>query len=422
MRRDQRDDQDDFANLSPSLLPQRASLRESPGRPRRGAVLGGVLREPVPVELHLGVPPRAAALVSRVDDGRPGARRPLRAAAARRLRWNGRGLSVPRSHHRQAGGGQGALDLRPTSAARFEREATVLSSVGHPAIVGYVAHGAMPTGERYLVMEWLEGEDLAACLTHRRLTLAETLVLGARIGEALGALHALGIVHRDVKPGNIFLVGGDVAQVKLLDLGLARSGEMTNLTPGAGGLVGTLGYLAPEQARSEPSIDGRADVFSLGCVLFKCLTGTPAFAGEGMMALLANILFQEAPRPPRPLPRGPHRARRAHRPDAGQAAGPAPGRRIRGRRGAPGARRRAGPDSRGRRGRRDDRARSGERRHGHRAFDLRGPRRREQHSLQRRDTPAAPPHLAARRRPRLGGEEPCRRGSGARCTSRHGPC
>jgi eukaryotic-like serine/threonine-protein kinase len=184
--------------------------------------------------------------------------------------------------------------LDPIASARFEREATVMASFRHFGIVAHVAHGTIPTGEQYLVMEWLEGEDLAARLARRRLTIAETLAFGARIGEALGAMHARGFVHRDVKPANIFLVGGDVVEAKVIDLGLAWSGELTRLTD-AGGLVGTMSYLAPEQARGETAVDARADVFSLGCVLFECLTGAAVFAAEGMMPLLTKILHEEAP-------------------------------------------------------------------------------------------------------------------------------
>jgi serine/threonine protein kinase len=185
--------------------------------------------------------------------------------------------------------------LASTASARFEREATVMASFRHSGIVRHVAHGSMPAGEPYLVMEWLEGEDLAARLARRRLTVVETLAFGACVGEGLGAMHARGFVHRDVKPANMFLVGGDVAQAKVIDLGLAWSGELTRLTD-AGGLVGTLSYIAPEQARGDASIDARADVFSLGCVLFECLTGATVFRAEGMMGLLTKILHEEAPR------------------------------------------------------------------------------------------------------------------------------
>jgi serine/threonine protein kinase len=90
-------------------------------------------------------------------------------------------------------------------ARRFAAEAEVLASLDHPAIVRHVAHGISPRGEPFLVMEWLEGEDLARCLDHRVLTVDEVIVLGRRIASGLAAAHALGVVHRDIKPSNLFL-------------------------------------------------------------------------------------------------------------------------------------------------------------------------------------------------------------------------
>ncbi|MFT3776271.1 MAG: protein kinase [Minicystis sp.] len=182
----------------------------------------------------------------------------------------------------------------PTGAARLSREARALAQFDHPAIVRHVADGLTPEHEPYLVMEWLDGEDLAALLARRRLTVAETLALGARVAGALGAMHARAIVHRDVKPSNVFLVGGDVTQAKVLDLGLARPDDHTQLTQ-TGAFVGTLGYMAPEQARAGQAVDARADVFSLGCVLFRCVTGTAAFEAEKVMAILAKILLEKPP-------------------------------------------------------------------------------------------------------------------------------
>jgi eukaryotic-like serine/threonine-protein kinase len=184
-------------------------------------------------------------------------------------------------------------EARASDPVRFEREAGILASLDHPGIVKYVSFGVTCTSS-YLAMEWLEGEDLSACLARRRLTVFETLKLGAGVGDALGALHARGIVHRDIKPGNIFLVGKDVRRPKVLDLGLARISGVVPLTK-AGTLLGTLGYVAPEQAQCERQLDARADVFSLGCVLFKCLTGTCAFAGDNLLALVQQILHAPAP-------------------------------------------------------------------------------------------------------------------------------
>src|SRR5262249_48965914 len=156
-------------------------------------------------------------------------------------------------------------------------------------IVRYVAHGAMPTGEAYLAMEWLEGEDLRSRLAREGLTLEESITLAIRVAEALGAAHAHAIVHRDLKPTNLFLRGRQVEDVKLLDFGIAQLGGGTRMTR-TDMLLGTPGYMAPEQARSGQIVDARADVFSLGCVLFECLTGKPAFSGDHLMAVLAKIL------------------------------------------------------------------------------------------------------------------------------------
>lgn len=105
---------------------------------------------------------------------------------------------------------------------RFEREASALAELVHPGIVGYVAHGATATGQPFLAMEWLAGEALDTRLERGTLTVEEALTLGRTVATALGAAHARGLVHRDVKPANIFLVDGDVARAKLVDFGLTR--------------------------------------------------------------------------------------------------------------------------------------------------------------------------------------------------------
>jgi eukaryotic-like serine/threonine-protein kinase len=179
--------------------------------------------------------------------------------------------------------------------ARFEREAQVLADLDHPHIVRYVAHGNTPPDEAYLVMEWIEGEDLGRRLGRGRLAVDATLALGARVASALREAHAHGVIHRDVKPTNLFLPGSEVARVKVLDFGIARLSSMPRATQ-AGTVLGTPGYLPPEQARGEDVLDPRADMFSLGCVLFECVTGTPAFAGQHLPAILAKILFEPAPR------------------------------------------------------------------------------------------------------------------------------
>ncbi len=182
-----------------------------------------------------------------------------------------------------------------TDEARFEQEAQVLSELRHPSIVGYVAHGLTGAGEPYLAMEWLDGEDLFRRLLRGPLTVGETVALGQRMAAGLAEAHARGIVHRDVKPSNILLREGRPELATMLDFGIAQLDELPRVTQ-AGAIVGTLGYMAPEQARSGQVLDASADVFSLGCVLFKCLTGSPAFGGSHASAVLAKILFEEAPR------------------------------------------------------------------------------------------------------------------------------
>jgi serine/threonine protein kinase/tetratricopeptide (TPR) repeat protein len=183
----------------------------------------------------------------------------------------------------------------PRDAERFRREAQMLAELSHPRVVRYVAHGVTPANRPYLAMEWLEGEELAERLATRGVSIAEAVTIAKRVAEGLGVLHAKGFVHRDVKPSNLFLLGGDPAKVKVLDLGIARSTNPTRVATKSGIAVGTPGYMAPEQARGARDLDARVDVFALGCVLFECLTGRAAFVGDNMAALLAKILLEPSP-------------------------------------------------------------------------------------------------------------------------------
>jgi len=178
---------------------------------------------------------------------------------------------------------------------RFAREARILSEVNDPRIVRYVADGTLVTGDRYLAMEWLDGHDLHQRLRNGRLSAAESVKLCIEISDVLGMLHEKGVLHRDLKPSNVFLVGHDLNQIKLLDFGVAQVEASTRMT-GTGTLVGTFGYMAPEQANGTKDIDARVDVFALGCVLFECIAGEPAFDGTHPMAILTKILFGDAPR------------------------------------------------------------------------------------------------------------------------------
>ncbi|HET6149010.1 MAG TPA: protein kinase [Polyangia bacterium] len=177
---------------------------------------------------------------------------------------------------------------------RFGQEAEVLAELSHPAVVRYVAHGSTPLGEHYLAMEWLEGQNLSDRLAGGALTIAESVDLGRRVAGALASAHRRGIVHRDIKPSNLFLPGNHLEEAKLLDFGMARRLFDPRRITEAGGIMGTPMYMAPEQARGENEIDARADIFSLGCVMFECLTGQPPFTGPTAMAVLAKICLDES--------------------------------------------------------------------------------------------------------------------------------
>ena len=205
--------------------------------------------------------------------------------------------TVYRAHDRASGAAVALKIVRAPddqADARFERETAALAELSHPGIVRYVAHGFTAIGERYLAMELLSGVTLADRLEGGALGVHDALVVGRGVAAALGAAHAKGLVHRDVKPGNVFLEGGSVSRVKVLDFGLARGPGGPAVTR-AGTLLGTPSYMAPEQVRGALAIDARADVFALGALLFECLTGAPTFAGGSTEAVLTRVLLEQPP-------------------------------------------------------------------------------------------------------------------------------
>lgn len=181
--------------------------------------------------------------------------------------------------------------------ARFEREADLLGELAHPHVVRFVSRGRTADGTAFFAMEWLEGEDLAQRLARKPLSKLEAVEVAGATAGALAVAHARGIVHRDVKPSNIFLVDGDAARAKVVDFGIARWTRSARALTMQGSALGTPGYMAPEQARGEPAVDARADVFALGCVLFECLTGRPAFVADNLVGLLARVLLDLVPAP-----------------------------------------------------------------------------------------------------------------------------
>jgi tetratricopeptide (TPR) repeat protein len=183
----------------------------------------------------------------------------------------------------------------PSGVDRFEGEIQALMTLSHEAIVRYADHGTTPDGAPYLVTEWIEGGSLDDRLLERGLDLDETIALVRRLLEALTHLHGRGVVHRDVKPSNVMLPGGEPQAAKLVDFGLARVRGARALT-GTGMRLGTTQYMAPEQVLSARHVDGRADVFALGCVMFECITGRRAFAGDDDVGVIARIVLDRAPR------------------------------------------------------------------------------------------------------------------------------
>ena len=184
----------------------------------------------------------------------------------------------------------------PQDAERFTREAQLLCELRHPGIVEYLAHGVTRDGQPYLAMEWLDGEDLSRHLARGALRLADSLTLLRLTASALAVAHQRGILHRDLKPSNLFLRDGEVEGVAILDFGLARRREFSHAITGTGVVSGTPAYMAPEQARGERDLSPAVDVFSLGCVLFECLTGRRAFVADQVVGVLAMILFTEPPK------------------------------------------------------------------------------------------------------------------------------
>ena len=202
------------------------------------------------------------------------------------------------------------LSAQPEIRARFEREAKTVSSLNHPNICTLFDVGT-EGDTAYLVMELIEGDTLAERLGRGALSAAEMLRIGGQVADALDRAHRAGVIHRDLKPGNIMLTKSGA---KLMDFGLARATGLAGPGTGSsaaartlthsptvgkaltaeGTLLGTFQYMSPEQLEGKP-VDGRTDIFALGSVLYEMATGRRAFQGDSQASLIASILTAHPP-------------------------------------------------------------------------------------------------------------------------------
>jgi serine/threonine-protein kinase len=191
--------------------------------------------------------------------------------------------------------------------ARFRREAEAAACISHPNVVGVYDADATGDGFAFLVCEYLEGVDLAAQIERsKRVDIPMAAHIGVQICRALEAAHARGVVHRDLKPHNVFLMAessGAISPrptIKVLDFGLSRfmDSSDTQLTR-TGVIMGTPAYMAPEQAKALEA-DHRADIYGVGCILYVALTGRPPFEAEHVQGIVLAVMTEE-PRPPRSL-------------------------------------------------------------------------------------------------------------------------
>ena len=188
---------------------------------------------------------------------------------------------------------------------RFFTEAKATSAIRHISIVQIFDYGRLPNDQAFIAMELLRGEDLTSFIARHRVVDATIAVqIALQMFSALEAAHLIGVVHRDIKPDNIYLVRDPSApgaiRIKILDFGIAKLvgdqlGDPKMKTKGDS-ILGTPAYMAPEQCRGGADIDARADLYAVGCILFEMLTGRPPFIAEGGGETMAMHIYEPPPR------------------------------------------------------------------------------------------------------------------------------
>lgn len=189
----------------------------------------------------------------------------------------------------------------PEFVERFEREARAAARVGSPHVCNVFDLGDLPSGDRFIVMEYLEGVSLEERLAEGgRLTTHELAPIAFELLEGLGTMHAAGVIHRDLKPANVFLSKNPAGRgeiVKILDFGVAKvsplAGEVGTMTQ-TGAMMGTPLYMSPEQARGARDVDARTDVYAASVIFYRALTGELPYVAESLNELLFKIVLEDA--------------------------------------------------------------------------------------------------------------------------------